>query len=149
MIKKAVIFTCMTALVLPVALAGCCRVDVARLTEDLERTRLERDEFRARLAVADQTPQQSQEDKSELSGSLAELQKQVDAFILFREELQKREDELARLREAAAAEAQTAQSRMDKLSNQLEAETERVRDLQGQLKQAQTAISNLQNKLTP
>ncbi|MFH1715749.1 MAG: hypothetical protein ABIF19_00225 [Planctomycetota bacterium] len=151
MIKKAVIFTCMTALVLPVTLAGCCRVDVARLTDELERTRIERDDLRARLAVTEQAreqaPQQPKEDAGELTGSLAELQKQVDAFILFREELQKREDELARLREAAAAEAQTAQSRMDKLSSHLEAETERVRELQGQLKQAQTAISDLQGKL--
>jgi len=150
MIKRTVVFTCMIALALPVVLTGCCKVEVANLTDELARTRSERDELAARLAVAEQTDRQSPpEDAGELSGSLAELQQQVDAFILFREELQKREDELARLREAAAAEAQTAQARMDKLSSQLEAETQRVRDLQGQLKQARTAVSDLQEKLTP
>jgi len=149
MIKRTVVFTCMIALALPVALSGCCRVEVANLTEELEATRIERDELAARLAIAEQARGQSQQDAGELSGSLAELQQQVDAFLLFREELQKREDELKRLRQAAAAEAQTAQQRMDKLSSQLDTETQRVRDLQDQLKQAQTSVSELQEKLTP
>jgi chromosome segregation ATPase len=84
---------------------------------------------------------------TELSGSLSEFQKQIDAFVSFREELQRREDELARLRQAALDEAKTAQERMDQLGAKLEAETERVVQLQGQLKQAQSAIIELQDKL--
>ncbi len=152
MIKRTVVLACVMALALPLVLTGCCRVEVANLTEELEATRAERDELAAKLALADQAPEQSRGQSpqvtGELSGSIAELQQQVDAFILFREELQKREDELKRLREAAAAEARTAQERMDKLSSQLEAETQRVRDLQDQLKQARSSITQLQEKLT-
>jgi hypothetical protein len=36
---------------------------------------------------------------------------------------------------------------MDQLAAELQAETERVRELQGELKQAQTAITELQDKL--
>jgi chromosome segregation ATPase len=82
-----------------------------------------------------------------ISGSLNEFQKQIDAFVSFREELQKREDELAKLRQAALAEAKTAQERMDKLGDQLQAETEKVIKLQSQLKDAQSAVVELQDKL--
>ncbi|MEE8578286.1 MAG: hypothetical protein V3T31_13620 [candidate division Zixibacteria bacterium] len=92
-------------------------------------------------------PKRSEEQVLGLTGSLNEFQKQIDAFVSFREELQKREDELARLRQAALDEAKIAQERMGKLGTQLQAETERVVQLQGQLKEAQTAIVDLQNKL--
>ena len=145
--KQTVIFISLIALVFPFALTGCCRVEMARLRDDLARAKGERDELQARLAVLAKTRDQSAEQTQDLTGSLGELQKQVDAFISFREELQKREDELNKLRASALAEAQTAQARMDQLAAALQAETERVRELQGQLKQAQTAITDLQNKL--
>ena len=145
--KQIVLLTCVLALVFPMALTGCCRVEVANLQEELNRTRAERNDLQAKLETAMRHPKQSDVQVLGLDGSLSEFQKQIDAFVSFREELQKREDELARLRQAALAEAKVAQERMGKLGIQLQAETERVVLLQGQLKQAQTAIVELQDKL--
>jgi chromosome segregation ATPase len=135
------------ALVFPLALTGCCRVEVANLQDELNRTRAEKNDLRAKLETAMRNPKKSDVQVLGLEGSFSEFQKQIDAFVSFREELQKREDELARLRQAALAEAKIAQERMGKLGIQLQAETERVVLLQGQLKQAQTAIVDLQDKL--
>jgi len=145
--KQVVIFTCMIALVFPLALAGCCRVEVASLQEELDRALMERNDLQAKLEIAMQTPKQSEVQVMGLTGSLSEFQKQIDAFVSFREELQKREDELAKLRQAALAEAKVAQERMDKLGIQLQAETKRVIGLQDDLKKAQSAIVELQDKL--
>ncbi len=145
--KQVVIFTCLIALVFPLALTGCCRVEMANLQDELKQTRTEKDDLKAKLETAMKTRGKSQGQIMEFTGSLSEFQKQIDAFVSFREELQKREDELARLREAALAEAKIAQERMGKLGIQLQAETERVIQLQGQLKQAQSAIVDLQDKL--
>ena len=145
--KQIVLLTCVLALVFPMALTGCCRVEVANLQEELNRTRAERNDLQAKLETAMRHPKQSDVQVLGLDGSLSEFQKQIDAFVSFREELQKREDELARLRQAALAEAKIAQERMGKLGTQLQSETERVVLLQDQLKQAQTAIVDLQDKL--
>jgi len=147
MMKQVVIVTCLIALVFPLALTGCCRVEMANLQEELKQTKVERDDLKAKLETAVRTPKQSEVQVMGLTGSLSEFQKQIDAFVSFREELQKREDELARLRQAALAEAKTAHERMDKLGTRLQSETERVIQLQSQLKQAQTAIVDLQDKL--
>ena len=148
MSKQIVLLTCMLALVFPMALTGCCRVEMANLQEELDRTRWEKNDLQAKLETAMRNPKQSSDVQVlGLDGSLSEFQKQIDAFVSFREELQKREDELARLRQAALAEAKIAQERMGKLGIQLQAETDRVVLLQGQLKQAQTAIVELQDKL--
>jgi len=147
MSKQIVLLTCVLALVFPLVLTGCCRVEMASLQDELNRTRAERDDLQAKLETAMRAPKQSDVEVMGLTGSLSEFQKQIDAFVSFREELQKREDELARLRQAALAEAKTAQERMNKLGTKLQAETERVVLLQGQLKQAQTAIVELQEKL--
>ncbi len=146
--KQVVIVTCLIALVFPLSLTGCCRVEMASLQEELNQAKAERDDLKAKLETSMKTRGRSQGQVMELTGSLSEFQKQIDAFVSFREELQKREDELARLRQAALAEAKTAQERMDKLGTQLQAETERVIQLQGRLKEAQTAIVDLQDKLT-
>jgi len=146
--KQVVIFTCMTALVFPLALAGCCRVEMAELQDELKQARAERDDLRAKLQTAMKAPRSRPQEKVvEFTGSLSEFQKQIDSFVSFREELQKREDELARLRQAALEEAKIAQERMGKLGTQLQAETERVIQLQDKLKEAQTAIVDLQDKL--
>ena len=145
--KQVVIFTCLIALVFPLALTGCCKVDIANLQKELDRTRAERDGLEAELEIAMRTPKQPEGQMLGLTGSLTEFQKQIDAFVSFREELQKREDELARLRQAALVEAKTAQERMDQLGTKLEAETERVLLLQVHLKEAQSAIVDLQDKL--
>ena len=145
--KQVVIVTCLMALVFPLALTGCCRVEMATLQEELDRARAERDALEAQLETAMETQGQAQGQFQGLTGSLSEFQKQIDAFVSFREELQKREDELARLRQAALEEAKIAQERMDELGSKLQAETERVLLLQGQLEEAQSAIVDLQDKL--
>jgi chromosome segregation ATPase len=147
--KQVVVFTSIAALVFPLVLTGCCRVEMAELQQELDRTRAERDDLRAKLETPMKTEARSQGQERVLgiSGSLSEFQKQIDAFVSFREELQRREDELAKLRQAALAEAKTAQERMDKLGAQLQAETEKVIQLQSQLKDAQSAIVELQDKL--
>ena len=147
MSKQVVLLTCVLALVFPLVLTGCCRVEMASLQDELNRTRAERDELQAKLNAAKRAPKQQEVQVEGLAGSLGEFQKQIDAFVSFREELQRREDELARLRKAALDEAKTAQERMDKLGSKLQAETAWVVLLQGQLKQAQTAIVDLQEKL--
>jgi chromosome segregation ATPase len=148
MSKQIVLLTCALALLLPLALTGCCRVQMANLEDELSRTRAERDDLKAKLETAMRAPKKSSDvEVMGISGSLSEFQKQIDAFVSFREELQRREDELAKLRQAALAEAKTAQERMDQLGTKLQAETARVILLQGQLKEAQTAIVELQDKL--
>ena len=143
--KKTAVFMALIALVFPFVLAGCCRT----LSAELERTRAERDDLQAQVAALQQNPEQPAGQTLELTGSLAEVQKQVEAFVSLREELQKREDELARLRASALAEAQSAQARMEQLAAQLQAETDRVRELQAQLQHAQAAITELQTRLKP
>ncbi len=143
--KQTAVFVSLIALVFPLALTGCCRT----LSAELESTRAERDALQVQVANLQKTHVQPAEQTKDLTGSLSELQKQVNAFISFRQELQRREDELAKLRASALAEAQTAQARMDQLAGQLQAETERVRQLQEQLKHAQAAITDLQQRLKP
>jgi len=151
--RQIVIVTCLIALVFPLVLTGCCRVEMTRLQEELDQTRSERDELSAKLVTAMQDRGKAQAQPVQhvqtigLSGTFSEFQKQIDAFISFREELQRREDELAKLRQAALAEAETAQERMDQLGTKLQAETERVLALQDQLKLAQGAIVDLKDKL--
>jgi DNA repair exonuclease SbcCD ATPase subunit len=148
--KQVVVLTSVVALVFPLVLSGCCRVEMADLKNELKVTRAERDDLRAKLQTAMKTRAQEPSPQGQvmgISGSLNEFQKQIDAFISFREELQRREDELAKLRQAALNEAKAAQARMDKLGDQLKAETEKVIRLQGQLQDAQSAIVELQEKL--
>jgi len=148
--KQVVVLTSVVALVFPLVLTGCCRVEMAELQEELKMARAERDDLRLKLQTAMQTQAHEvtqREPVLGISSSLSEFQKQIDAFISFREELQRREDELARLRQAALDEAKAAQARMDKLGAQLQAETEKVVKLQNELKDAQTAIVDLQEKL--
>ena len=150
MMKQVVIVTCLIALVFPFTLTGCCRVEMAELREELELAKAERNALEAKLEnamKAQAQPRKPQGQVMEFAGSLSEFQKQIDAFVSFREELQRREDELARLRQSALEEAKTAQERMDQLGDKLQAETERVILLQDQLKEAQSAIIELQDKL--
>lgn len=147
--KQVVIFTFVAALVFPLLPAGCCRVEMSKLQDELKQVKVERDDLRTKLQTAMKTPRSApqQVQVTELTGSVSEFQKQIDAFVSFREELQRREDELARLRQNALEEAKKAQERMDQLGAKLQAETERVAKLQSQLKEAQSAIIELQEKL--
>ena len=54
--KQVLIFSCMVALVFPLALAGCCRVEMAELQKELNQARVERDDLRAKLQAAMKAP---------------------------------------------------------------------------------------------
>ena len=60
---------------------------------------------------------------------------------------EKQVKELTESRDAAVAEAQSAQERIDKLETALQIETQKVSRLESQLKQIQTAVSELQKKI--
>jgi chromosome segregation ATPase len=142
MTKQKVIIACMVVFAFPLVLTGCYNVERARLEAKLEQTERERDGFRTRLAAAERSPEQS----SEAPVAPGELQQQIDEFIKVRDALRQREEELAKLRQVALDEAQTARTLMDKLAAQLEAETKKVNAVQNQLQQAQQAIAELQDE---
>jgi biopolymer transport protein ExbB/TolQ len=142
MTKQKVIYACMIVFVFPLILTGCYNVERARLEAKLEQTERERDDFRTRLAAVERSPEQS----SEAPVAPGELQQQIDEFIKVRDALRQREEELAKLRQVALDEAQTARTLMDKLAAQLETETKKVNAVQNQLQQAQQAIAELQDE---
>ena len=49
MSKQIVLLTCMLALLFPLAMAGCCKVEVASLRDELGQTRAERNSLKAQL----------------------------------------------------------------------------------------------------
>ena len=142
MTKQNVIFVCMVVFAFPLVLTGCYNVERARLEAKLEQTERERDDFRTRLAAVERAPEQSSEEPV----APGELQQQIAEFIKVRNALRQREEELAKLRQVALDEAQTARTLMDKLAAQLEAETKKVNAVQNQLQQAQQAIAELQDE---
>lgn len=155
--KKMLIMTCVMALSFSLGLTGCNRAELKNLRDDLAKTKREKDAIEAEKSVVTQARNQLQKQVEELNESrdqlqaqltdLDKLQEQVKELTVFRGELQKQNDELTQSRDAAAAEAQTAQLRIDELAKKLEAETEKVRVLQDQLKQVQAAITELQGTL--
>jgi chromosome segregation ATPase len=145
MTKRQVIFLCMIALVFPLLSTGCYRAELTRVEAELEQTELERDHLRSRLVAVEQSQQQIGE--TETAEAPGRWQQQFDEFVKIRNALQQREDELARLRLTALAEAETARTLMDELADQLQAETEKVNEVQSQLEQAQEAIGELQDRL--
>ena len=147
MTKQKGLFGGLAVFVFSLFLPGCYNLERSRLEAELERTKRERDDFRARLDVAEQWPEQADEVPVEAADAPSQLQQQIDEFIRIRDSLQQREDELTRLRQAALAEAQTAQALMDNFAAQLQAEMEKVNELQNELERAQQAITVLQQKL--
>jgi chromosome segregation ATPase len=150
MTRNKVIFVCMIALAFSLVLTGCCsrleftrtKAQLAGAEAELEATRSERNRLQARVEELELAQGQA----SEGADAPGRLQQQVNQFILIREALQKREDELTQLRQVALDEAQAAKALMDTLATQLQAETDKVSELQNQLRQAQQAITELQNK---
>jgi len=143
MTKQKVIFVCMVVFVFSLVLTGCYNVERARLEAELEQAERERDDLRTRLDTVKQSPEQAAED----AGAPGQLQQQVDEFIKIRDALQQREDELTKLRQVALTEAQMAQTLMDTFAARLQAEMEKVNELQNELQRAQQAITGLQRKL--
>ncbi|MHC4569209.1 MAG: hypothetical protein ACYTE3_26055 [Planctomycetota bacterium] len=145
MTRNKVIFVCMIALAFSLVLTGCC----SRL--EFTRTKAQLTSTKAQLAGAEAELEATRSERDRLRAmveelELAQIQAQVNQFILIREALQKREDELTQLRQVALDEAQAAKALMDTLATQLQAETDKVSELQNQLRQAQQAITELQNK---
>ncbi len=154
MTKQKVIFVCMVVFAFPLVLTGCYNVERARLEAKLEQTERERDDFRTRLAAVERSPERGNEEPvarspeqgNEEPVAPGELQQQIDEFIKVRDALRQREEELAKLRQVALDEEQTARTLMDKLAAQLEAETKKVNAVQNQLQRAQQAIAELQDE---
>ncbi|MHC4557310.1 MAG: hypothetical protein ACYTFW_10415 [Planctomycetota bacterium] len=137
------------------------KAELAGLKAALKRIRSERDDLKARVDVVAQTRDQLQKQVNELTSSHDLLQEQLDKLAGSRDrlqeqhakltgshnqlqgqlaeltgsrnQLQERVDELTKSRNAAVAKAQTAQGRLDKLTAQLQAETEKAREQQDQL----------------
>ena len=122
--KQILILTCTIALVFPIALMGCNidaeqKAELENLKAALEKTESERDDLKARIDIVTQTRDKLQEQLTELASSRDQLQEQVEDLI--------------QSRDAAVATAQNAQERINKLKSQL--------------KQIQTAIAEVQDKL--
>ncbi|MHC4168361.1 MAG: hypothetical protein ACYSWQ_15520 [Planctomycetota bacterium] len=124
MTRNKVIFVCMIALAFSLVLTGCCsrleftrtkaqltstKAQLAGAEAELEATRSERDRLRAMVEELELAQIQA----SEGADAPGRLQQQVNQFILIREALQKREDELTQLRQVALDEAQAAKALMD------------------------------------
>jgi len=155
--KQMRIVTCLMALSFSLGLTGCNQAELNSLKDDLAKANREKDALEAEMNAVTRTRDQLQKQVEELTESrdqlqaqltdLDKLQAQVKELTAFRGDLQKQNEELTRSRDAAAAEAQAAQLRIDELAKKLEAETEKVRVLQDQLKQVQAAIAELQGTL--
>jgi uncharacterized coiled-coil DUF342 family protein len=133
MIRRIVIIRCVIALVFPLTLTGCNMNESAKLKAALEQTETERDDLRAKIAVVTQSRDQ--------------LQEQVNEFTQARDKLQQQINELTKSRDIAVAGAQKSQDEISRLSSQLQAEVQKVRELQDQQSQVLIAIAELQNKL--
>jgi len=75
------------------------------------------------------------------------LQQKVDEIVSSRDELQQRVGELIKARDAALADAQNAQARIDKLTEQLQSQVQQVTDLRDQIKTIRSILDQLQQKL--
>ncbi len=122
--KQILILTCTIALVFPIALMGCNtdagqKAELENLKAALEKTKSERDDLKARIDTVTQTRDKLREQLMEFGSSRDQLQKQVEKLI--------------QSRDAAVATTQNAQERINKLESQL--------------KQIQTAIAELQDKI--
>lgn len=167
--KKMQVLTIAMMLVLSLALAGCNKAELASLRETLNKTESERDDLKAQVKAVTHKRDQLQKQLDELAGlrddlkaqsneltrSNADLESRVANLTLARESLENQVKELAdqaegliRSRDAALAEAAKAKSRVDALAAQLDGETQKVRVLEGQLKQVQSAIAELQKKFS-
>ncbi|MBN2316794.1 MAG: hypothetical protein JXM79_22895 [Sedimentisphaerales bacterium] len=155
--KKMRMMSCIVAFSLVFGLAGCNNAEVKSLQEELAKTIKEKESIEAKMHVVTQARDELQgqvkeliESRDQLQTKVAELdsmQKRVDTDAKTIAELKGQIEKLTQSRDVAAAEAQAAQVQINDLAKKLEAETEKVRVLQEQLKQVQAAIAELQNSI--
>ena len=136
--KQILILMCTIAFVFPIALMGC-NTDTVQNTElenlktALEKTESERNDLKARIDVVTQTRDKLREQLMEFGSSRDQLQGQVE--------------ELTQSRDSAVATAKNAQEQINNLETKLQIETQKIGQIGNQLKQIQTAIAEIQDKL--
>ena len=136
--KQILILTCTIALVFPIALMGCNhdagqKAELENLKTALEKTESERDDLKARIAVVTQARDKLREQLMEFGSSRDQIQGQVE--------------DLTQSRDAAVATAKNAQEQINNLETKLQIETQKISQIGSQLKQIQTAIDEIQDKL--
>jgi chromosome segregation ATPase len=136
--KQILILTCTIALVFPIALMGCNtdavqKSELENLKAALEKTESERDDLKARIDIVTQARDNFREQLMEFGSSRDQLQGQVE--------------ELTQSRDAAVTTAKNDQEQINNLENKLQIETQKISQIGSQLKQIQTAIAEIQDKL--
>ena len=136
--KQILILMCTIALVFPIALMGCNtdavqKAELENLKAALEKTESERDDLKAKIDIVTQTRDKLREQLMEFGSSRDQLQGQVK--------------ELTQSRDAAVATAKNDQEQINNLETKLQIETQKISQIGSQLKQIQTAIVEIQNKL--
>ena len=136
--KQILILMCTIAFVFPIALMGCNtdtvqKAELENLKAALEKTESERDDLKARIDIVTQTRDKLREQLMEFGSSRDQLQGQVK--------------ELTQSRDAAVATAKNAQEQINNLETKLQIETQKISQIGSQLKQIQTAIVEIQDKL--
>ena len=180
MIEKILFVIFILALSLFSSLADYNRTELTNFHYELPKTNQEKDAGESKTYVVSEKNAQLQSQIEEITKSrnqlkaqvtkLNKLHQQADELIQFRLELQKKNDNLAKSLDTAAAEAEAAKHRIEKLTqsrdaaiaearaakleideltNKLEAKTEEIRGLQEQLKQVRGDVEALQNALKP
>jgi chromosome segregation ATPase len=109
------------------------KAELKNLKAALEKTEGERDELKARIDVVTQARDKLREQLMEFGSSRDLLQKQVE--------------ELTQSRDTAVATAKNAQEQINNLETKLQIETQKISQIGSQLKQIQTAIDEIQDKL--
>ena len=180
MIEKILFVIFILALSLVSSLTDYNKTELTNFHDELPITKQEKDASEPITHVVSEKNAQLQSQIAEITQSrnqlkaqvakLNKLHEQVDELIQFRLELQKKNDNLTKSLDAAAAEAEAARHTIDKLTlsrdaaiaearaakleideltNKLEAKTEEIRGLQEQLKQVQGVVAELQSTLKP
>jgi chromosome segregation ATPase len=145
------------------------------LSQDARRLKLELDKTDSALAGATQTNTKLQSQVQDLTKSRDELSAKVEELSAARTDLQKRVDELTasrdqlqtmveglvdtrgtlekqvailtKARDAARADAVTAQAKMDQLNEKLKGQTQQMVELQDQMASVRVVLRQLQQKL--
>ena len=120
------------------------------LQEQVEKLTKSLNQLKAQLAELNKLPEQVDElnqIRAELQNKNDSLAKSCDAAAAEVKAAGQKIQELTESRDTAVAEAQAAKVKIDELAKRLEAEKERVRVLEKQLKQVQAALTELQRSI--
>ncbi len=158
MSRRIIVITLAAAFTIPLVISGCndsaVQNELADLKAALAQTEGERDNYKSKMNAVVEARDVLQTQVAELTTSRDELQakvknlqEQVGALTASRELLQNNVTGLTESRDAAVAESRDAKTRIDDLTTQLGLEKQKVTELQNQLKNVQTAIKELQQKL--